>query len=51
MTYRAMFMKCLGKNAPKKLAPKWERHITRIDALPKPVRVLSPKRVRELLSA
>lgn len=51
VTYRAMFMKCLGKNAPKKLAPKWERHITRIDALPKPVKVLSPKRVRELLGA
>jgi hypothetical protein len=51
MTYRAMFMRCLGKNAPKKLPAKWERHIARIDALPKPVKAISPKRVRELLSA
>ena len=51
MTYKALFEKKLGKTAVKKLPSKWIRHIARIDALPKPVKVISAKQLRELVSA
>ena len=51
MTYRALFEKKLGKAAVKNLPSKWIRHIARIDALPKPVKVIAAKKLRELVSA
>lgn len=51
MTYKALFERKLGKTAVRKLPTKWIRHIARIDALPKPVKVISAKKLRELVSA
>lgn len=51
MTYKALFEKKLGKTAVKNLPSKWARHIARIDALPKPVKVIPAKKFRELVSA
>lgn len=51
MTYKALFERKLGKVAVKKLPPKWIRHIARIDALPKPVKTIPAKRLREMVNA
>lgn len=51
MTYKALFERKLGKTAVRKLPSKWIRHIARIDALPKPVKIIPAKKLREMVSA
>lgn len=51
MTYKALFEKKLGKVAVRNLPSRWVRHIARIDALPKPVKVIPAKKLREMVSA
>jgi hypothetical protein len=51
MTYLRFFERRLGKAAVQRLSPAWKRHIKRIDALPKPDRPLSARRMRKLLGA
>jgi hypothetical protein len=49
MTYGQRWEKRLGKAAFKRLAPKWKRHIKRMDALPKPVKTISARRMHQIL--
>jgi hypothetical protein len=49
MTHLQSWKKSLGAAGYKRLAPKWKRHIKRMDALPKPIKTMSARRWRELL--
>lgn len=51
MTYQRYFEKRLGKAGVKRLPAAWKRHIKRIDALPKPVKPITARRISELAGA
>jgi hypothetical protein len=49
MTYSQRWKKRLGKAAFERLSPALKRHIKRMDALPKPVKTISARRMHEIL--
>jgi hypothetical protein len=49
MTHLQYWEKKLGKAGVKRLSPAWKRHIKRMDALPKPIKSMTARQVRELL--
>lgn len=51
MTELRQCERALGKEGVKRLPAKWRRHIKRIDELPKPVKPIPLRRIREILGA
>jgi hypothetical protein len=49
MTHLERWKKRLGKAAFGRLAPKFKRHLKRMDALPKPIKTISARRLHEIL--
>lgn len=48
MTYRQHIERRIGKEAFRRLPARWKRHVQRIDDLPKPVKKISARRLREI---
>lgn len=51
MTYRKLFERRLGVERVAKLPGRWQRHIDRIDRLPKPKKKLPISKILEMAGA